>query len=83
MKVLITVKAAPNPSATHGETVCVAALRLDLDSPGWVRLYPINFRDLVSSQRFRKYEIVSIKARPARADARGGELATGCRQHPA
>jgi hypothetical protein len=70
MKVLITVKAAPNPSAAHGETVCVAALRLDLESPGWVRLYPINFRDLESTQRFRKYEIVSINARPARADGR-------------
>jgi hypothetical protein len=40
MRVLVTVKAAPNPSATYGETVCAAALRLDLDSPGWVRLYP-------------------------------------------
>jgi hypothetical protein len=24
MKVLVTVKAAPNPSAAYGETVCVA-----------------------------------------------------------
>jgi hypothetical protein len=70
MTVLITVKAAPNPSATYGETVCVAGLRLDLDSPGWVRLYPINFRDLDSTSRFRKYEIVSISAKPARGDPR-------------
>ena len=26
-KVLITVKAAPQPSANHGDTVCVAGLR--------------------------------------------------------
>lgn len=45
MRVLITVKAAPNPSATYGETVCVAGLRLDLDAAGWVRHYPINFRE--------------------------------------
>jgi hypothetical protein len=70
MRVLITVKAAPNPSAAYGETVCVAALRLDLDSPGWVRLYPINFRDLDSNVKFRKYEVVSITARPARGDQR-------------
>lgn len=70
MRVLITVKAAPNPSAAYGETVCVAGLRLDLDSPGWVRLYPINFRDLDAGVQFKKYEIVSINARPARADPR-------------
>lgn len=70
MRVLITVKAAPNPSATYGETVCVAALRLDLDSPGWVRLYPINFRDLAYGDKFTKYDIVSITARPTRGDQR-------------
>lgn len=70
MRVLITVKAAPNPSAAYGETVCVAALRLDLESPGWVRLYPINFRDLDSDAQFKKYDIVSISARPARGDPR-------------
>lgn len=47
LKVLITVKAAPNPSSTYGETVCVAGLSMDPDNPGWLRLYPINFRYLV------------------------------------
>ncbi|MET9225677.1 hypothetical protein [Lentzea sp. NPDC003310] len=70
MQVLVTVKAAPNPSAAYGETVCVAGLSMDLDAPGWVRLYPINFRDLESAQRFRKYDIVSIKVKPARNDPR-------------
>jgi hypothetical protein len=70
LRVLITVKAAPNPSASYGETVCVAGLRLDLDTPGWVRLYPINFRDLESEQRFRKYDIVTLRAKPARNDRR-------------
>src|SRR5260221_9453345 len=53
MRVLITVKAAPNPSATYGETVCVARLRLDLDAAGWVRHYPINFREFDSDGKFR------------------------------
>jgi len=68
--VLITVKAAPQPSAKYGETVCVAGVNLDLQRPGWVRLYPINFRDLSSDARFRKYDIVSLDARPAQADQR-------------
>lgn len=70
LRVLITVKAAPNPSETYGETVCVAGIRLDLDQPGWVRLYPINFRDLESTNRFRKYDIVELRAKPARQDLR-------------
>mgnify|MGYP006946520210 CR=1 FL=1 len=39
LRVLVTVKAAPNPSATHGETVCVAGVRLgDVGPTGWIRL---------------------------------------------
>ena len=64
MRVLITVKAAPNPSEKYGETVCVAGLRLDLDAGGWVRLYPVNFRELDSDGKFRKYDVVSLTARP-------------------
>ncbi|ROP41931.1 hypothetical protein EDD40_7417 [Saccharothrix texasensis] len=70
MRVLITVKAAPNPSETYGETVCVAGIRLDFDAPGWVRLYPINFRELDSPHTFKKYDIVSLRAKPARGDFR-------------
>ncbi|GIG91072.1 hypothetical protein [Plantactinospora endophytica] len=70
LRLLITVKAAPNPSAKYGETVCVAALSVDPLRRGWVRLYPINHRDLDRDDRFRKYEIVSIDAKPARQDQR-------------
>ncbi|WP_200926624.1 hypothetical protein [Sphaerimonospora mesophila] len=70
MKLLITVKAAPNPSETYGETVCVAALRLDLDQPGWIRLYPINFRELDGDSRFRKYDIITLEAKPSPNDPR-------------
>lgn len=70
LRVLITVKAAPNPSERYGETVCVAGLSADLHRRGWVRLYPINFRELTSDDRFRKYDIVSVEARPARQDQR-------------
>jgi hypothetical protein len=70
LRVLITVKAAPNPSETYGETVCVAGLSADLQRPGWIRLYPVNFRALASDDRFRKYDIISVDARPARQDQR-------------
>ena len=66
MRVLITVKAAPTPSETYGETVCVAGLRLDPDCQGWVRLYPINFRALESEDQFNKYDVVSLFAKPSR-----------------
>lgn len=70
MRILITVKAAPQPSSTYGETVCVAGLRLDLGDTGWVRLFPINFRELDQDQQFRKYQIVRLRAKPARPDPR-------------
>lgn len=64
-RVLITVKAAPNPSATHGETVCVAGVILgSYGVVGWIRLYPINFRHL-ESDKFKKYDIVIVDCKPA------------------
>lgn len=65
MRVMVTVKAAPNPSASYGETVCVAGLRLDPGHEGWVRLYPINFRFIEQDHTFRKYDVVSLFASPA------------------
>lgn len=70
MRVLVTIKAAPNPSERYGETVCVAGIRLDPDHAGWVRLYPINFRELERDTQFTKYDIVTLNARPSRDDPR-------------
>jgi hypothetical protein len=70
LQVLVTVKAAPNPSDKYGETVCVAGLSTDPVRPGWVRLYPINFRELGADAAFRKYDVVSVDAVPARQDSR-------------
>lgn len=66
-RVLITVKAAPNPSVTYGETVCVAGIQLgDFGPTGWIRLYPINFRHLPSAtEQFKKYDIVTVDCQPA------------------
>jgi hypothetical protein len=54
------VKAAPQASGSHGETVCIAAL----DEYGnWHRLYPVNFRDLDSGQRFGRWDNIEFKWR--------------------
>lgn len=68
--VLITVKASPNPSATYGETVCVAGIRVDQEHLGWTRLYPINFRDLEGANAFNKYDVVDMHVTPQINDSR-------------
>jgi hypothetical protein len=54
VKVLPLVKAYPNLSRKYGEVSCIAGL--DLDTGGWIRLYPVPFRSLEDKQQFRKYE---------------------------
>ncbi len=67
-RVLVTVKAYPNPSKKYGETVCVAGV--DVDAGKWVRLYPIPFRDLDDEKRFKKYSTIEIKTFKAQDDHR-------------
>ena len=59
-RVLITVKTYPAPSARHGETVCIAGVRLDGGGPRFIRLYPIPFRMLEGSSQFKKYQVVEV-----------------------
>lgn len=70
-RILITVKAAPNPSVKSGETVCVAGIRIGPLGPlGWIRLYPLNLRNLpAGTSNFKKYDIISVACRRA-SDAR-------------
>ena len=64
-KVLITVKAPPNPSKKHQETNCCAGI--DIDSGCMVRLYPIPFRLLDYSKKFPKYCIITVRCyKPSR-----------------
>jgi len=41
------------------ETVCCAGI--DLENQQWIRLYPIPYRDLDESQKFKKYNIIKVK----------------------
>ncbi len=56
-RVLILVKTYPLPNASYGETVCTAGL---LDGKTWVRIYPINWRDLKDDQKYPKYSWIQL-----------------------
>ena len=59
-RAVVLVKAVPQASENHGETVCVAAL----DEYGiWHRLYPVNFRDLKSDQKFGRWDLIEFSWR--------------------
>ncbi len=71
VKVLITVKTHPIPSAKYDELVCTAGVKAD---GSFIRLYPINFRDLPYSQQYRKYQWIEVdvtkhKGRDARKES--------------
>jgi len=64
-KVLITIKAPPNPSKKYQETNCCAGI--DLETRNWVRFYPIPFRLLDYNKQFPKYSVISVNCqRPLR-----------------
>ncbi len=67
-KVLVTVKAYPNPSAKYVEIVCVAGI--ELDTGKWIRLYPIQFRDLNVGRRFKKYAVIQVEVTKGKKDKR-------------
>jgi hypothetical protein len=67
-KILITVKAYPNPSVSYRETVCCAGV--DIDNFTWIRLYPVPYRDLDSDKKFKKYSIIEAKCAKASDDRR-------------
>jgi hypothetical protein len=59
IRVLITVKTCPIPSVKYDELVCTAGVT---ESGDFVRLYPINFRDLPYSSQFKKYQWIEVEA---------------------
>jgi len=57
-RVLITIKAPPNPSKKYLETNCCAGV--DLDSGQLIRLYPIPCRLLDDAKKLTKYSIIRV-----------------------
>lgn len=69
-EVLVTVKTYPSPSSSYEETVCVAGVRIDGDTPSWIRLYPIRFRGAEAEQTFTKYQRIAIDVKKHDKDPR-------------
>ncbi len=59
LKVLITVKTHPIPSSKYDELVCTAGVT---EAGDFIRLYPINFRDLAYSKQYKKYQWLEVDA---------------------
>jgi len=60
LKVLVTVKTYPIPSATYDELSCTAGVT---ETGDFVRLYPINYRDLPWEQQFKNYQWIEVLAK--------------------
>lgn len=60
IRLVVTVKAYPTASVKYGEAVCVAGIRTDTRDPKWVRLYPVDFRDLPFDKQFKKWSEIEI-----------------------
>lgn len=58
LDVLITVKTYPIPSKKYDELVCTAGVTRAGD---FIRLYPINFRDLPFSKQYKKYQWIRVQ----------------------
>ena len=67
IKVLITAKTYPLPSASHLETVCTAGVRED---GSFIRLYPIDYRYRPFWQWYKKYQWIELEVERNEKDPR-------------
>lgn len=66
-RILILCKTYPSPSARHVETSCVAGLD---ESGKLIRLFPVPFRLVTDSQKFKKWQWIEARIRKAPEDHR-------------
>jgi len=66
-RVLITVRTYPVPANKGAETSCTAAISEDGD---WVRIFPVPYRSLPISQRFKKFQWIEADLKKAGSDTR-------------
>ncbi len=66
-RALILVKAVPNPSKTHGETVCCAGVTLTRE---WRRIYPVRFRQLAEGRQFVRWQWLDFRYGRPKDDTR-------------
>lgn len=75
VKILITVKTYPTPSQKYEELVCTAGVTEEGD---FIRLYPINFRDLPYDRQYKKYQWIEVKVRKRDDDVRKESYQPDC-----
>lgn len=66
-RVIILVKAFPQPSVAHGETVCCAGIT---ESGEFKRLFPIRYRNLGKDSAFNRWDWVSFEYQKPPRDSR-------------
>lgn len=66
-RVVILVKALPQPSKKYGETVCCAGVTADRL---WKRLFPVRFRQLKPQSGFSRWDWVNFQFRAPTQDKR-------------
>ncbi len=57
---MIVVKASPEIGRTHGETVCVAGIRLEQDTSEWIRLFPVRWQWFWHGSH-PKYQVIDVE----------------------
>ena len=62
-KILVTVKTYPNLSRKYRETVCVAGIN---EKGEWRRLFPIPFRQLPFTKKFKRYDWIEVETTKAK-----------------
>lgn len=67
LRILATVKTYPIPSAKYDELVCTAGVT---EEGEFIRLYPINFRELPYGQKYHKYQWMDVVAEKHTRDPR-------------
>jgi hypothetical protein len=60
IRILITVKTYPIPSKKYEELVCTAGVS---EAGDFIRLYPINFRELDYGKKYKKYQWMEVMAK--------------------
>lgn len=66
-KILILCKTYPSPSARYAETSCVAGIE---DTGKLVRLYPVPFRLIADTAKFKKWQWITAKIEKTNKDHR-------------
>ncbi|SMH50032.1 hypothetical protein [Maritimibacter sp. HL-12] len=73
-RVIVLVKASPQPSKKYQETVCCAGID---DGGKWRRMYPIRFRHLSEDKTFKRWNVVDFDYHRSKTDLRW----ESCRVH--